>query len=394
MQDTVQTIGVAHAQTAQTAQTVVIKIGTSSLTGSEGAGIDETAVTKICNEIHAARSAGHQVVLVTSGAIAAGVSAAGLPERPRDTVTLQALSSVGQHRLMRVYDDAFSALGATVGQVLLAPLDLSHRQQYLHARRTLSKLLELGVVPVVNENDATSDDEIRLGDNDRLAALVAHLVSADLLLLLTDTGGLFTADPRVEPEPSLIEEVVEVDKALMAMAGGPGSDVGSGGMAAKLQAAEIASWSGVETVVADAQRPDVVADAIGRAAGVGTIFRARARRLSARKLWIAFAMAPFGTIVVDEGAVRALTEWEASLLAAGVVACHGDFSEDDAVEIVDRRGQLVGKGIARYGSGQLNSYAGLRTSELPSGVPQEVVHRDDLVVLGGAPPAEPVRNGQ
>ena len=195
-----------------------------------------------------------------------------------------------------------------MGQVLLAPLDFIHRQQYLHARQTLSRLLELGVVPVVNENDATSDDEIRFGDNDRLAALVAHLVAADLLVLLTDTAGLLTADPRTTAEASLIEEVVEVDHELEIMAGGAGSPVGSGGMASKLAAAKIAAWSGVETVIADASRDGVLRGAVEGEPGVGTVFRPRGRRLPARKLWIAFAVAAAGTLVVDEGARRALLE--------------------------------------------------------------------------------------
>ena len=235
-----------------------------------------------------------------------------------------------------------------MGQVLLAPLDFVHRQQYLHARQTLSRLLELGVVPVVNENDATSDDEIRFGDNDRLAALVAHLVAADLLVLLTDTAGLLTADPRTTAEASLIEEVVEVDHELEIVAGGAGSAVGSGGMASKLAAAKIAAWSGVETVIADAGRPGVLRGAVEGEPGVGTVFRPRARRLPARKLWIAFAVASAGTLVVDEGARRALVEREASLLPAGVVSVSGRFDADDAVEIAGPDGVVFAKGLARH----------------------------------------------
>jgi glutamate 5-kinase len=283
---------------------------------------------------------------------------------------------------MRVYDDALAAHGIHVGQVLLAPLDFIHRQQYLHARQTLSQLLELGVVPVVNENDATSDDEIRFGDNDRLAALVAHLVAADLLVLLTDTPGLFTADPRTTAEASLIEEVVEVDHEFESLAGGPGSAVGSGGMVSKLAAAKIASWSGVETVIADARRPGVLSGAVHGEAGVGTVIRARPRRLPARRLWIAFAVASSGTLVVDEGARRALVEREASLLPVGVVSVSGRFDTDDAVEIAGPDGVVFAKGLVRHPADRIESWVGRRTSELPEGAVHEIVHRDDLVVLG------------
>jgi glutamate 5-kinase len=362
------------------ARTVVAKIGSSSVTASDG-DVDVDAVAKLCGEIAALRRDGYTVVVVTSGAIASGWSALGGGDRPADAATLQAVSAVGQHRLMRVYDDAFSAQGVHVGQVLLAPLDFVHRQQYLHARRTLGRLLELGIVPVVNENDATSDDEIRFGDNDRLAALVAHLVAADVLVLLTDAPGLLTADPRITEEASLIEEVVEIDHELEALAGGAGTEVGSGGMASKLAAAKIAAWSGVQTVIADARRPDVLRGALSGAGGAGTYFHARRRRLPARKLWIAFAVAPGGTLVVDEGARRALVEREASLLPAGVVSVQGAFEPDAAVEVVGPDGVVFAKGLVRHGSTRLAGWAGKRTTELPHGVAPEVIHRDDLVVL-------------
>ena len=327
------------------------------------------------------RAAGHSVVLVSSGAIAAGWAALSAGPRPTDPATLQAVSAVGQHRLMRVYDDALGGHGLHVGQVLLAPLDFVHRQQYLHARQTLARLLELGVVPVVNENDATSDDEIRFGDNDRLAALVAHLVAADLLVLLTDTAGLLTADPRTTDEASLIEEVVEVDHRLESMAGGSGTAVGSGGMASKLAAAKIAAWSGVETVIADAARPAILQSAVAGDSGVGTVFRPRPRRLPARKLWIAFAVASAGTLVVDDGARRALVDGDASLLPAGVVSVTGRFDIDAAVEIAGSDGVVFAKGLVRHSAERISSWAGRRSGDLPDGVPPEVVHRDDLVVL-------------
>jgi glutamate 5-kinase len=264
--------------------------------------------------------------------------------------------------------------------VLLTPHDFGVRSQYLHARETLRRLLDLGVVPIVNENDTVADDEIRYGDNDRLAALVSHLVGADLLVLLTDTAGVFTADPRVDAEASLIEEIAEVDAALEALAGGRGTERGSGGMATKLAAAKIAAWSGVRAVIAAADAPDVITDAIaGRA--VGTSFRARTARLSSRKLWIAFALNPAGRVIVDDGARRALCSDHRSLLPAGVRGVEGAFDADDAVEIVDAAGVPFAKGLVRYPAAVLRAVAGRQTSELEDGLPHEVVHRDDLVVL-------------
>jgi glutamate 5-kinase len=284
---------------------------------------------------------------------------------------------------MRVYDDAFSARDIVCGQVLLAPLDFVHRQQYLHARQTLTRLLDLGVVPVVNENDAVADDEIRFGDNDRLAALVAHLVSADMLVLLTDTEGVFTADPRLHADATLIEDIVAVDAALEAAAGGAGTQRGSGGMASKLAAARIASRSGVPTVIAAATRDDVLAAAVRGDAGTGTFIRAADKKLAARKLWIAFALASSGTITVDEGARRALIERGTSLLPAGVTAVHGSFAEGDGVEIAATDGVVFAKGIAAHAAAWVKTAMGQRSDALAPGEDHEVVHRDDLVVLDG-----------
>ena len=360
-------------------RTVVVKVGTSSITDERGR-IVEQAIAKLCNEVAELRSAGDQVVVVTSGAVAAGLPVLGLHPRPNDPAVLQAVSAVGQSRLMGHYDRSLAAAGLVGGQVLLAPLDFWDRAQYLHARETLRLLLGLGVVPVVNENDAIADDEIRFGDNDRLAALVANLLKADLLVLLTDAAGLFTSDPRLGDEASLIEEVLEVDEVL-SMAGGPGSPRGSGGMASKLAAAKIAAWSGVRVVIASAERPRVLQDAAAGVAGMGTVVRPRQGRLPARKLWIAFALAPAGTVVVDAGARRALMERGVSLLPAGVREVRGDFAPEDAVEVAGPDGSVFAKGLVRHSAKALREWAGLRTSELPAEVPEEVVHRDDLVIL-------------
>jgi glutamate 5-kinase len=363
-------------------RTAVVKIGTSSLTDDDGRIVADT-VARLGAEVAAARSAGWRIVVVSSGAIGAGLPALGFGglDRPTDTVTLQAVAAVGQSRLMAVWDESFAAHGIVAGQVLLAPLDFMVRAQYLHARATLARLLELGVVPVVNENDAIADDEIRFGDNDRLAALVAHLVGAEALVLLTDQPGLLTADPRVDGHASLIEEIVEVDHALEAVAGGAGSERGSGGMASKLAAAKLASWTGVRTVIAAADREGVVLDALAGTPGVGTAVAAHDRRLPARKLWIAFAVGSQGRLVVDDGARTALLSGRASLLCAGVRSVEGRFEAEAPVEIAGPDGAVFAKGLCRVDSSTATSLAGTPRDALPEGEPSWLVHRDDLVVL-------------
>ncbi len=357
---------------------IVVKIGTSSICDERGE-LDGAALAKLCGEVAEARTAGHEVVVVSSGAIAAGMPVLGMQRRPSDVGTLQAVAAVGQPLLMQRITSEFADRGIVAGQVLLTPHDFGQRAQYLHARETIDRLLGLRVLPVVNENDTVADDEIRYGDNDRLAALVSHLVGAELLLLLTDTAGLYTADPRLDERASLIEEIVEVDEALEAVAGGAGTVRGSGGMASKLAAAKIAAWSGVRVVIAAADAPAVVLDAAsGRS--VGTVVRPRTERLSSRKLWIAFARAAAGRVVVDAGARRALTEHGRSLLPAGVLAVEGSFDADEAVEVV-AEGVPFAKGLVQYSATALRDVAGRRTSELAEGLPHEVVHRDDLVVL-------------
>jgi glutamate 5-kinase len=361
---------------------IVVKIGTTSITNNHGE-VDTVAVERLCTEVAGLRGHQHKVIVVTSGAIAAGLPALNLHgARPTDLGTLQAVSAVGQSRLMRVYDETFARHQLVSGQVLLAPLDFVHRQQYLHARQTLTRLLDLGVVPIVNENDAIADDEIRFGDNDRLAALVAHLVHADLLVMLTDTPGLFTADPRLNEDASLIEEILEVDHALEAAVGGSLSDRGSGGMASKLAAARIAAWSGVRAVIAAADRPGVLTAAVAGESGVGTVVRPHDRRLPARKLWIAFAVGAEGKIVVDDGARRAVVERGTSLLPAGVVDVEGSFVAEDAVEIADATGRVFAKGLVRHDAARIKEWRGRHTRDLPPDTAHEIVHRDDLVVLG------------
>lgn len=359
---------------------LVVKIGTSSLTDDAGR-LDPTAIVKLSAEIAQAKRDGHTVLVVTSAAIGSGLPLMGFDERPKDTLTLQAAAAVGQSRLQHAWDTALAQYGLLSAQVLLTPNNFFERKQYLHARHTLERLLQLDVIPVINENDAIADDEIRFGDNDRISALLAHAVNAELLVLLTDQPGLFTTDPRTNPDASLVEEVIATDKSLEIEAGKAGTNRGSGGMAAKLTAARMAAWTGVRAVIAAAHRENVLQQAIAGEPGVGTIVQPHNQRLNARKLWIAFAMPASGRITVDEGAKQALITRNKSLLPAGVISCEGDFESDDGVEIVTHNGEVIAKGVSNHSAAQLKECAGKRTDELPDSIPHEVVHRDHMVVL-------------
>ncbi len=358
---------------------VVAKIGTSSLTDHAGV-IDTEVIDSVCDQLAELRAAGHDVVLVSSGAVSAGVSALGLASRPTDVPTLQAISAAGQSRLMETYNRSLGRHRLVAAQVLLVPHDFVDRRQYLHARQTLLRLLELGCVPIVNENDAIASDEIRYGDNDRIATLVAHNVAADLLVLLTDTPGLYTADPRTDPTAELVELVAADDPLLSVAATAKGSDRGRGGMASKLSAARMASWAGVRAVIATATRPNVLVDAVAGLA-VGTTFLPSNRNLAARKLWIGFATNVEGALVIDDGARRALVERGTSLLPAGIVEVVGSFAEGDVVEVRDLAGHTIARGIALADAAVLGEVKGRRTSDLPGGMAHEAIHRDDLLVL-------------
>jgi glutamate 5-kinase len=350
-------------------RSVVVKIGTTSVTDEVG-NIAHDVLAKLAEDVVALREEGWSVVVVTSGAISVGWVHVGQGRaRPRDATTLQAVSAVGQPLLMQAWRDAFAALGAPVGQVLLAPLDFSHRGQYLHARGTLESLAALNVVAIVNENDAVADEEIRFGDNDRLGALVANLVGASHLVLLTDTDGLLTADPRLDASATLIEEVTAFDADLLEAAGSSRSGVGSGGMASKLAAAHMATWSGVTVVIAPARAPRALRQALEGRPGFGTTFYPRSERLSARKSWIAFAVASQGSLTINEGALDALEHHGRSLLRVGVVSHEGAFVDGDAVEVRGPDGASIAKGLVRV------------SAESFDDGDEVVVHRDDLVLL-------------
>jgi glutamate 5-kinase len=358
---------------------VVVKVGTSSLTNSEGH-IKTEVIQLVSEQLAAARAKGHEVLLVTSGAVASGVAGLGLAERPSDVLSLQALSAVGQPQLMAAYNNALKQFSLVGAQVLLVPHDFVDRQQYLHARDTIGRLLELGCIPIINENDAIANNEIRYGDNDHLAALLAHLVSADMLVLLTDTAGLYTSDPRTNSDATVISVVAADDPLLSVSASGAGSDRGSGGMASKLAAARIASWSGVTAVIAAAESDSAVMAAINGET-VGTRFLPHDRQLSARKLWIAFAAEVEGSIAVDAGARDALVLRGTSLLPAGVTAVTGSFDVGAVVEVVTETGELLARGLTAMSSDVVAASMGKRTADLVDLAVVETVHRDDLVVL-------------
>jgi len=360
------------------AMRIVAKIGTASITDDAGM-IDDSAIARLADEVATLRTRGDDVVIVSSGAVAAGVAALGMSERPGDMATIQAVSAVGQSRLVEAYNVEFARHGLVGAQLLVDPFDFVRREQYLHLRQTMNRLLELGVVPIVNENDAIANDELRYGDNDRIAALIANSVGADVMVLLTDMDGVFTADPRRDANATLIPFVRSDDPLLSISADAGGSGRGSGGMASKLTSARMASWSGIRSVIARASRQGVLAGSASNEL-VGTTFEPHERILSARKLWIAFAAEIAGSVVVDDGARRALTDRPNSLLPAGVLRAEGEFESGHVVRIVDDSGEQFARGITSMSSATVADALGHKTSELSAGR-SHVIHRDDLVIL-------------
>lgn len=366
------------AAAAGAADRVVVKVGSSSLTTTEG-GLDPRRLDGLVDALAAARNAGREVVLVSSGAIASGLSPLGLRRRPRDLATQQAAASVGQGVLVHRYTESYARHGLTVGQVLLTAEDVVRRGHYRNAQRTLYRLLEMGAVPIVNENDTVATEEIRFGDNDRLAALVAHLVHADLLVLLSDVEGIFEGDPRRSSSRMLTE--VRADTDLHGVRLGRGGGVGTGGMASKVAAARISAAAGIPAVVASAL---AVGDVLtGRA--VGTRFPASGVRVPTRLLWLAYASTPRGLLRLDPGAVAAVVERRLSLLPAGVTSVDGDFVAGDPVDLIDQNGHAVARGLVNFDATELPALLGRSTPELARELgpafSREVVHRDDIVLL-------------
>ena len=351
----------------------VVKIGSSSLTVRGR--LQPARLDALVDALAARQLSGQQVVLVSSGAIAAGIGPLGLRARPRDLATQQAAASVGQLQLAERYSTAFGRHGLTVGQVLLTADDLHRRSHYRNAARTFDRLLALGVIPIVNENDTVATGEIRFGDNDRLAALVAHVVHADALVLLSDVAGVYTTDPR-KPAARLLAQISGPSDLAAVEVSGAGSKVGTGGMATKIEAATIATDAGIPVLLGAA---DSIGDAL---AGVGgTYFAPTGKRTGARLFWLRHAATPRGRLTLDAGAVRAVIERRMSLLPAGIVTVSGDFSAGEPVELADEAGTVLARGLAGLDSDDLAGVLGRSTRDLPAELSREAVHRDDLVVL-------------
>jgi glutamate 5-kinase len=360
---------------------VVVKVGSSIVAEDDGT-LRAPVLEGICGEVAARHAAGDEVVVVTSGAIARGMNIMSLPFRPTAIDDLQAASAVGQGKLFRVYDELLRERGITAAQLLLTFFDLSHRTHYLNARQTLRRLLDWRVVPVINENDTTTTDEISFGDNDFLAAQLAILVGADRLVLLTDTDGLYTADPRSDPGAELVREVTEFEGLAALDIGAASSPLGSGGMRSKVVAAEMATAAGVSAVICNGLRPEALARVLDGDPGEGTHFPARRLGYSSFKLWLKYAKPSRGTIVVDAGAARALREGGTSLLPVGITEIRGEFDAGDAVEVA-AGAIIIGKGITNYGSGELKRVKGMKSAQVMEVLPratEEAVHRDYFVL--------------
>ena len=363
---------------------IVVKVGSSVLAGAGGFGSDEASVRSVVRQITELRREGRQVVLVSSGAVSAGLQALGLEGIPKSMPLKQAAAAVGQSRLIQAYQRWFQEEDITVGQILLTHDDVHHRVRFLNARNTIFAMLDQEVLPIVNENDSVSVEEIRFGDNDSLSSLMTTMVEADLLILLTDVEGLYTSDPRKDPQARLIPDVDRIDERIESMAHRGKSEFGSGGMVTKLRAVKTAAEAGIPSVVAEG-RQDKVLQSIVQGEPVGTYFGSESAHLSGRKSWIAFARRPQGKIVVDDGARLALTEKGKSLLPSGVVAVEGKFSFGDSAACCTLSGGEFARGLVNYGSADLDRIKGQKTTAIQGilGFKEydEVIHRDNLVLL-------------
>ncbi len=363
---------------------LVVKLGTSVLTAGT-ARLSPRRLLELVRQVALLHERGAEVIIVSSGAMAAGREQLGNPDLGRNIPAKQMLAAVGQPRLMHAYADLFAIFGIQVAQVLLTRSDFSNRQRYLNARDTLYALLQQRVVPIINENDTVSTDEIKLGDNDNLSALVANLVDADLLILLTDQPGLFTSDPRTDPQARLINLVEQIDEGLWQIAGGSGTSLGTGGMVTKLQAAQLATRSGTAVVIAQGSRPDVLLDLTGEAGRtIGTWFQPASTHVESRKRWL-LSESPQGKIRIDAGAVRTLRRGGASLLPVGVVGVEGGFDRGVVVRVVGPDGQEVARGVVNYSAADLARIGGVHSERIAEHLGytygDEVIHRDHLVLV-------------
>ncbi|HFQ5193611.1 TPA: glutamate 5-kinase [Vibrio vulnificus] len=364
-------------------KTIVVKLGTSVLTGGTLA-LDRAHMVELARQCAELKKQGHSVVVVSSGAIAAGREHLGYPALPNAMASKQLLAAVGQSQLIQTWESLFALYGIKIGQMLLTRADLEDRERFLNARDTINALVDNGIIPVVNENDAVATNEIKVGDNDNLSALVGILCGADKLLLLTDQKGLYTADPRKDPNAELIKEVKVIDDTLRKIAGGSGTTLGTGGMATKLQAADIARRAGIEVIIAAGRGQNVIFDALS-SVPQGTRFLPCEEALENRKRWILAGPAASGDIVIDQGAVKAVVEKGSSLLAKGVTKVLGEFSRGEVVRVTDAQGHLVARGIASYSNQDMAKIAGKHSKDIISilgyDYGSEVIHRDDMVVI-------------
>jgi glutamate 5-kinase len=376
----------AHSSLLREARRIVVKVG-SSLVTNEGRGLDESAVGEWSRQlaalVHGDGARGRELIMVSSGAIAEGMKRLGWSTRPREVHALQAAAAVGQMGLAQMYESKLRENGLRSAQVLLTHADLADRERYLNARSTLLTLLQHGVVPVINENDTVVNDEIKFGDNDTLGALVANLVEADVLVILTDQRGLYSADPRKDPSARFIDVADAGDPALEAMAGGAGSSIGRGGMITKILAAKRAAGSGASTVIAWGRERDVLLR-LAQGESIGTLLVAQTQKMQARKQWMADHLQLRGAVVVDDGAARKLRGEGKSLLPIGMVAVEGDFSRGDVIAIRDAQGQTIARGLANYASAEARLLCRKQSSEFEAllgyTAENEMVHRDNLVL--------------
>lgn len=363
---------------------IVVKIGTSSLAQPETGKLALSTIASLVENLIQLRQAGYHVVLVSSGAVGVGCGRLNLKERPKKMAVKQAVAAVGQGRLIRVYDDLFTSLGQPIAQVLLTRRELMERSCYVNAKNTFKALFELGIIPIVNENDTVAVEELKFGDNDTLSALVASLINADWLFLLTDVDQLYSADPRSVPDAKPITLVNSSDLAkLDVQAGNKGSQWGTGGMLTKLTAARIATGSGVRTVITHGKYPENLLKII-QGEKIGTQFEPQLKNGNARKRWIAYGLLPSGKLYLDQGAVRAISQQGKSLLAAGIIKIEGKFDSLDAVELCDETGQEIARGIVNYNHLEVDKIKGHHSDKISRLLGYEgadtIVHRDNLVV--------------
>jgi len=363
---------------------MVIKIGSSSLTLKTG-GLDRANIEKFVNEVSSMTKRGIEVIIVTSGAIAAGLEDLNISKKPQEITLLQAAASIGQVELMKLYGDLFSKNGLKIGQILLTQEDTTRREQYLNIRNTIRNLIDLGVIPLINENDSAAVDEIKFGDNDELAALVSVLAEADVLVILTDIEGMYDKNPRTSRDAKLISYIDRIDKNIESAAGGIGSTYGIGGMESKIKAAKICSFSGIKTIIANSRRINVL-DEILSGKNVGTFFTPQTmKKVKSIKKWIAFGMKTKGAIIIDKGAEEAVLNKGKSILPVGVVKVSGKFNKGDTLKVFSMDNKLIAKGISNFSSDDILKIKGKNQkkilSEFNDAMCSEVIHRDCLVVF-------------